>query len=145
MAVAMSVFGHAAEHQVSQQAEDGPQDGFGEYGAGVTCAAAVMLILAIAAIDKLTGVELRLQMFYLIPVSMVTWVAGRSWGLLFSVGAVASWVLMFGATHTYSANFYFYWDAVVSLVTLIAFVLVLSRLRSALDALGAAAALDKKK
>jgi hypothetical protein len=135
--------GHAAQHEVEHRVEDGTPVGsdlFGEYGAGVTCASAVILILAIAAIDKLTGVELRLQMFYLIPVSMVTWAAGRSWGLLFSVGAVASWVLMFGATHTYSANFYFYWDAAVSLVTLIVFVLVLARLRSALDALDAAAA-----
>ena len=74
---------HEVEHPVEHQVEDGPQVGsdiFGEYGAGVTCASAVILILAIAAIDKLTGVELRLQMLYLIPVSMVTWAAGRSWG-----------------------------------------------------------------
>jgi hypothetical protein len=124
------------EHRVA----GGPQGTshvFDEYGPGVTCAAAVILILAVAAIDKLTGVELRLQIFYLIPVSMVTWAAGRSWGLLFSVAAIASWILMFGATHTYSANFYFYWDAAVSLVTLVAFVLLLSRLRSALDELAA--------
>jgi hypothetical protein len=133
----MSV-GQATPHDGQRPVEDGARrtsDIFDEYGPGVTSAAAVILILAVAAIDKLTGVELRLQVFYLIPVAMVTWAAGRSWGLLFSVGAIASWILMFGATHTYSANFYFYWDAAVSLVTLVAFVLVLSRLRIALDAL----------
>src|SRR4051812_22095411 len=141
----MSV-GHAAQHEAEQRVEGGPRGTsqvLDDYGPGVTCASAVMLILAIAAIDKLTGVELRLQIFYLIPVAMVTWAAGRSWGLLFSAGAIASWVLMFGATHTYSANFYFYWDAAVSLVTLVAFVVVLSKLRTALDALRAGAA-EKK-
>jgi hypothetical protein len=128
--------GHAVEHAVEHQAEEGTRRGadvFGEYGAGITCASAVILLLAIATIDKLAGGELRLQIFYLIPVSMVTWVAGRRWGLLFSAGAMATWVLMSGAIHTYTRSFYFYWDAAASLATLIAFVLLLSSLRSALD------------
>lgn len=132
--------GHAAGHGVESPAEETAQPGagsdiFGEYGAGVTCASAVILLLAIATIDKLTGTELRLQILYLIPVSMVTWAAGRNWGLVFSVAAVATWVLMFGSIHTYSRNFYFYWDAAALLGTLVAFVLLLSRLRSALERL----------
>jgi hypothetical protein len=132
--------GHAVEHGVEPLAEATAQPGvgsdiFGEYGAGVTCASAVILLLAVATIDKLTGAELRLQILYLIPVSMVTWTAGRNWGLVFSAVAVATWVMMFGAAHTYSKNFYFYWDAVVSLGTLVVFVLLLSRLHGALDTL----------
>jgi hypothetical protein len=125
---------HEVQHQVPRQAVEGQpaSDVFGQYGVGVTCASAMILFLAIAAIDKLTGVELRLQIFYLIPVAMVTWAAGRFWGLLSSVGITAAWVLMFGAIHTYTRNFYFYWDAAASLATLIAFVLLLARLRSAL-------------
>jgi hypothetical protein len=42
---------------------------------------------------------------------------------------------MFGTIHTYSKNLYFYWDAAVSLGTLIVFVLLLSRLRAALEGL----------
>jgi hypothetical protein len=134
------MIGHAVEGAVEHVAEETGQrkaasDLFGEYGAGVTCASAVMLFLAIATIDKLTGTELRLQILYLIPVSMVTWTAGRTWGLAFSVAAVAAWVTMFGALHSYSRTFYFYWDAAVSLGTLVVFVLLLSRLRAALDAL----------
>jgi hypothetical protein len=136
MAAAMSA-GHAVEHEIEHQAEDGTRRGadvFGEYGVGVTCASAVILLLAVATIDKLTGAELRLQAFYLIPVAMVTWVAGRIWGVLFSLGAIACSIMMFGAAHTYSAHLYFYWDAAVALGTLIAFVILLSRLRSALEA-----------
>jgi len=136
----MSMIGHAVEGAVEHGAEvtgqrKAPSDLFGEYGAGVTCASAVILFLAIATIDKLTGTELRLQVFYLIPVSIVTWIAGRTWGLGFSVAAVAAWVMMFGGVHSYSRNFYFYWDAAVSLGILVVFVLVLARLRAALDAL----------
>ena len=136
----MSTIGHAAEGAVEHVAGETGQrkaasDLFGEYGAGVTCASAVMLFLAIATIDKLTGTELRLQILYLIPVSMVTWTAGRTWGLAFSLAAVAAWVSMFGALHSDSRNFYFYWDAAVSLGTLVVFVLLLSRLRTALGAL----------
>lgn len=136
----MSMVGHTVEGLVQHVSGDAAHrraapDLFGEYGAGVTGASAVMLFLAIATIDKLTGAELRLQILYLIPVSMVTWTAGRTWGLVFSVAAMAAWVMMFGAIHSYSTNFYFYWDAAVSLGTLVVFVLLLSRLRAALDEL----------
>jgi K+-sensing histidine kinase KdpD len=136
----MSMIGHAVEGAVGHVAEEtgrrkAASDLFGEYGAGVTCASAVMLFLAIATIDKLTGTELRLQILYLIPVSIVTWAAGRAWGLVFSVAAVAAWAMMIGTAHAYSTKFYFYWEATVSLGTLVVFVLLLSRLRAALDAL----------
>jgi K+-sensing histidine kinase KdpD len=135
----MSTIGHAVEGAGEQVAGEAAQakgmNIFGEYGVGVTCASAVILVLAIATIDKLTGAELRLQILYLIPVSIVTWTAGRAWGLAFSVAAVTTWIVMFGTAHTYSKNLYFYWDAVVSLGTLVVFVLLLARLRKALDAL----------
>jgi K+-sensing histidine kinase KdpD len=136
----MSTIGHAVEGAVEHVAGEAAQrkaasDIFGEYGVGVTCASAVMLFLAIATIDKLTGTELRLQILYLIPVSIVTWTAGRNWGLVFSAAAVAAWAMMIGAAHAYSTRFYFYWEAAISLATLIAFVLLLSRLRVALDSL----------
>jgi K+-sensing histidine kinase KdpD len=136
----MSMIGHAVEGAIEHVAEETGQrkaasDLFGEYGAGVTCASAVMLFLAIATIDKLTGTELRLQILYLIPISIVTWTAGRVWGLVFSVAAVVAWAMMIGAAHSYSTKLYFYWEAAVTLGTLSAFVLLLSRLRAALDAL----------
>jgi hypothetical protein len=130
--IAMSMIEHAVEGAAEETGQrKAASDPFGEYGVGVTCASAVILFLAIATIDKLTGTELRLQILYLIPASMITWTAGRTWGLVFSVAAVTAWVVMFGTIHTYSKNLYFYWDAAVSLGTLIVFVLLLSRLREA--------------
>ncbi|MGE5641116.1 MAG: hypothetical protein ACM30H_13575 [Clostridia bacterium] len=112
--------------------EKDADDPFGEYGTAVTCGAAAILMLAVAAIDKLTGSELRLQILYLIPIAILTWAAGRNWGLIASAVAIAMWVAMFRFSHVYSTNFYFYWDAGVSLGTLVVFVYLLDRLRTVL-------------
>src|SRR5258706_11958551 len=72
-------------------------DIFGEYGAAVTCASAVILMLAISTIDKLTGYELRLLILYLIPVALVTWSAGRTWGFAMAAVAIVAWLVTFRA------------------------------------------------
>ena len=66
-------------------------DLFGQYGPGVTCASAVILMLAISAIDKLTGFDLRIGILQLIPVAVMTWAVGREWGIVLAVTAVAIW------------------------------------------------------
>ncbi len=105
------------------------KDPFGEYGAAVSCASALILLLVIASIDKLTGFELRLSILYLIPVAIVTWAAGRGWGLAMSAASVATWLALFWTSHHYSSRMYFYWDGAVSLATLVVFTLLLAQLR----------------
>jgi hypothetical protein len=105
---------------------------FGEYGPGVTVAAAVVLVAAISAIDRLTGYDLQLGVLHLVPIAMVTWVLGRNWGLAVSLAAVAIWVGIFRNHHHYQMSVFFWWDGVVMLATFIAFVLVMARLREAL-------------
>src|SRR6266849_3170180 len=83
-------------------------DLFGEYGVGVTCASAVILLAAIASIDKLTGFDLRLSILYLLPVAIVTWSAGRGWGLAVSAASVATWLALFWSSHHYASRVYFY-------------------------------------
>ena len=56
-------------------------DLFGESSPAVTCAAGVILVLAIAVIDKLTGYDLHLGILYLVPIAMVTWATGRNAGI----------------------------------------------------------------
>jgi PAS domain-containing protein len=109
-------------------------DPFGEYGVAVSCASALILLLAIASIDKLTGFDLRLSILYLLPVAIVTWSAGRGWGLAMSAASVAIWLALFWSSHPYSSRMYFYWDGAVSLATLVAFTLLLARLREELRA-----------
>src|SRR5438445_5724077 len=117
--------------QVARPAPEGA-DLFGDYSPAVTCAAAVILVLAIAVIDKLTGYDLHLGILYLVPIAMVTWSAGRNWGLGVGVATIIVWIAMFRGAHHYAMSFYFYWDGAVLFITFVIVVLLLAKLREAL-------------
>jgi hypothetical protein len=104
-------------------------DIFGQLGIGVTCACCVILVLAISVIDKLTGYDLRLVPLSLIPVAIITWVAGRAWGVLLSVITVAIWLAMFRGSHHHATDLLHYWDGAVVLATFLVAVILLARLR----------------
>ena len=108
-------------------------DVFGQYGAAVTCASAVILMLVIGAIDKLTGYELQLLILYLIPVALVTWSAGRTWGLVMAAGAIVVWMVTFRTHQPSPDSLHFYWDGAVSLATLAVFAILIDRLHAALE------------
>lgn len=102
---------------------------FGEYGPAVVVAAAVVLVAAIAAIDKVTGYDLQLGILHLVPIAMITWALGRGWGLALALAVVGIWVGIFRHAHHYPLSVYFWWDAAVLAATFIAFVLLIARLR----------------
>ncbi len=52
-----------------------------------------VLTISIGAIRYLTGPELALSLFYLIPITLVTWKVGREAGIFISVTSAASWLL----------------------------------------------------
>lgn len=108
-------------------------DLIGQLGVGVSVACCVILMLAIAVIDKLTGYELRLRILHLIPVAIVTWAAGRSWGMLLSTVAIAIWVASFRNSPGAPSNAFLYWDGAVALATFFLVVIVLARLREELE------------
>jgi PAS domain-containing protein len=108
-------------------------DIFGQYDKGIALASSVILLLAVSAIDKLTGFELRLQVLYMIPVAVATWSAGRVAGFALSAASALTWVAMFLASHNYSSNLYHYWDGALWLVSLVVFVALLARLREELE------------
>ena len=110
-----------------------PAQLFGDYSPAVTCASALILVLAIATIDKLTGYDLRLGALYLLPIAMATWAVGRVAGLVFAMLALGLWMMTFrGAIETRAITFY--WDAAMLFGTFVAFVLVLGRLREVMRA-----------
>lgn len=105
---------------------------FGDYGPAVTCASALILMLAISVIDKLTGYDLQIGILHVVPLVMVTWVVGRGAGIAFAVLAVGTWMMTFRGALGTRAPLYYYWDATVLAGTLVAFVLIIHRLRQAL-------------
>ena len=108
-------------------------DIFGQYDSAVAFASAVILMLAISAIDKLTGFELRLQILYLIPVAIATWSAGRALGIALATASVGIWLATFASAHTYSKSLYYYWDGGVWFVTLVIFAVLIARLHDELE------------
>jgi hypothetical protein len=104
-------------------------DIFGEYGGGVTVASAVILMLAISAIDKLTGYDLHLGILQLLPVALATWSGGRAVGLLISLASAGIWIVMFRFSPHFAFHPFYYWDGAVMLGTLSVFVLLVDRLR----------------
>lgn len=123
---------HHPDEIASHVAAPAPTELFGDYSPAVTGASALILVLAIATIDKLTGYGLQIGVLHLVPIAMVTWVIGRAAGVAFAVLAVALWMMMFRGAIDTQANLYFYWNVAVLFGTFLAFVLVIGRLRDAL-------------
>jgi len=105
---------------------------FGEYSPAVTWAAGVILVLAIATIDRLTGYDLHLGVLYLVPIAMVTWACGGKWGIAIGILATVVWVMIFRGEHHYADNLYFYWDAAVQFLIFAIVIYLLARLREAI-------------
>ena len=61
------------------------------------------LIGAIGYLDFLTGHELSLSVFYVLPISLITWFTNRQLGLFASLASAAVWLgADFGTQHLYS-------------------------------------------
>jgi C4-dicarboxylate-specific signal transduction histidine kinase len=90
------------------------------------------LVILIALLDFATGYEMRLAMLYTIPIALATWVGGARLGALTGLVAVVCWGVGFHPTHVYSNSLYYYWEALMLMMTFAIFILLLHSLRSAL-------------
>lgn len=88
------------------------------------------LMLTIAAGDLITGVELSFSIFYLIPIAITAWCAGKKWGLIMAgVGAVL-WFLVDGLSgQVYTSQVIAYWNTLVRLAFFVAFTVALDAIR----------------
>lgn len=91
------------------------------------------LVGAIALADYATGYEVRLAVLYFMPVFLATWAAGRLSGTTIALLSTLSWLVIFRTSHPYSDAIYYYWEGAILFSTLIGFVLILGRLRRALE------------
>jgi len=90
---------------------------------------AALALLLIAAFDYVTDVELRVGLFYLVPVVLVAWTAGLRSGVACACAASALSVgrgLIGG--HPYSHPMYFYYEVTVTLVVLLGASYLVARL-----------------
>src|SRR5471032_2147755 len=73
-----------------------------------TFALAVLLFAIVAFADYSTAYEVRLAVFYLVPLFLATWSAGWVAGMLLAVLATLAWFFSFRSTHIYAQDIYYY-------------------------------------
>ncbi|RLG68498.1 MAG: GGDEF domain-containing protein [Methanobacteriota archaeon] len=104
------------------------------------CSKAFLIILGflftlfIGIARYLTGPEWSVSLFYLFPIFMVTWFAGREAGILISIISTLSWLaadlLMI---HSFSSSLVPYLNEAFRLITFLVITFILSGLKDALE------------
>lgn len=93
-----------------------------------------ILIAGVGMLDFLTGNEIAISLFYLIPIAMLTWLAGRWVGIAASVISSAVWVgTDVAAGGPYLSTSIYIWNTFIILGFFVIVVLLLSALRKALE------------
>lgn len=88
------------------------------------------LISLVGLADYLTGYEISITLFYLIPIFLVTWFINKWTGVLAAlVSSIAWFVSDYISGHHYSHEFIRYWSAVIYFGFFITFVIVLTNFR----------------
>ena len=91
------------------------------------------LLVAIGCVDSLTGPEISLATFYLLPISIVTWGVSKRVGYYFCMLSIGAWLFAdFEFRDTFSHWLIPYWNALVRLASFLIITSVLAKLRERL-------------
>jgi signal transduction histidine kinase len=89
-----------------------------------------VFVLLLGIFDYLTGPWISLSIFYLIPISMVTWFVNRRAGILISMISALTWLIAELSWEVNYLNFPIpYWNATVRLGFFLVVVVIMSALR----------------
>lgn len=97
---------------------------------------ATILVVLIGFIDYVTGMDLSLSVFYLLPMSLVAWYAKKRSAYFISILSALTWFLadfMFFEVHFRSLPFIPYWNAVVRLGMFLIVTYILVRLKQSIE------------
>ena len=87
------------------------------------------LIAAIGSLDLFTGYELSFSLFYVIPISVVTWMVGRKFGILASIASAGVWLAAdLASGHMYRHPLIPAWNTFIRLAVFIIITFLLSEL-----------------
>lgn len=88
------------------------------------------LILILGLIDYQTGVEFDFSIFYLIPISIISWYTNRNFGIYAAIGSEIIWFLadIIGG-HIYSSTFILLGNTLMRLCLFISITLLLSNFK----------------
>ena len=92
------------------------------------------LIGVIGILDFMTGYELAFSLFYLLPISLVTWLTGRRLGIVMSLVSAVVWFISdVAAGNSYLHPVIYVWNTLMRLGFFVIVALLLSALKSALE------------
>jgi diguanylate cyclase (GGDEF)-like protein len=94
----------------------------------------LVLILSLGLLDFLTGYEFSFSLFYLLPIFLVVWFAGRSFGIVASILSALVWLLAdYLSGNQYSNPFIYFWNTAIRFGFFIIITLLLFALKKALQ------------
>ena len=95
---------------------------------------AMLLALLVGVTDYYTGREISFSIFYLLPILLVTWYARKSIGIYFSLLSSLEWLIADQLTNLNYSHFTVpFWNMLVRLSFFLIIVLIVSRLKVALE------------
>ena len=107
---------------------------FGDRSKAFMIVFSLFLVAVIGAADYVTGSEIAFSIFYLIPISIVTWRAGRRAGVPISFLSALIWLISDRAASPHMTNMIIgYWNGLVRLGFFIIQTLLLSSLKQTLE------------
>ena len=94
----------------------------------------ILLLLFIGFVDWITGAELSISIFYLVPIALSAWFINRWNGIMLALMSTIIWFLsdLFNST-SYSHLIIPYWNSLIMLGIFIVFVTLLSALKDAFE------------
>jgi diguanylate cyclase (GGDEF)-like protein len=92
----------------------------------------LLVIAGVCAVDYATGDDITLAVFYVIPVGIGVWVAGRTVGIALAAIGVACWSITEAVGHVDFDRGVLYWNGAVRLSLFVLIVLVLSAFHNAM-------------
>lgn len=92
-----------------------------------------LITVVLGYIDYLTGPELSITVFYLVPIIAATWFVGLWSGIAASVAAGLTWLAADAITHgSYTQSPVHYWNALVEIAIFTTVAVLLSSLKQSL-------------
>jgi diguanylate cyclase (GGDEF)-like protein len=87
----------------------------------------------VGILDFLTGYELSFSLFYLIPIVLVTWFAGRGFGIVASIASSFIWLITNVAGKLYSHPVIYVWNTLIGFGFFLVATFLLAALRTGLE------------
>lgn len=94
----------------------------------------ILFLLFIGFVDWITGFELSISIFYLIPITLTAWFIHRRAGIILAMMSITIWLTSdLINSPSYSHPIVPYWNTLIMLGIFIAFAVLLSTLKSAVE------------